>query len=138
MRRLPLLVTLTIVHFPSVSWAQSPTRIYDNTLTRLKNPAPILADHPEFIAPVKEHTRFQAPALIDEVGADLEVRAWRFSYNARGIVEMPNRLLASRTAVIMVHPCGIDDGQGWQTPEPAGDNPAHRPLGQSSLVHVIA
>ena len=24
------------------------------------------------------------------------------------------------TAVIMVHPWGIDDGQGWRTPEPAG------------------
>jgi hypothetical protein len=43
-----------------------------------------------------------------------------FSYNARGIVEMPNRLEAKATAVIMVHPWGIDDGQGWRTPEPAG------------------
>ena len=48
------------------------------------------------------------------------MRAWRFSYNARGIIEMPNRLRAAETAVIMVHPWGIDDGQGWQTPEPAG------------------
>ena len=45
---------------------------------------------------------------------------WRFSYNARGIIEMPNRLRADRTAVIVVHPWGIDDGQGWRTPEPAG------------------
>jgi nicotinamidase-related amidase len=48
------------------------------------------------------------------------VRAWRLSYNARGIIEMPNRLRANKTAVIMVHPWGIDDGQGWNTPEPAG------------------
>ncbi len=48
------------------------------------------------------------------------MRAWRFSYNARGIIEMPNRLRAGQTAVIMVHPWGIDDGQGWNTPEPAG------------------
>jgi nicotinamidase-related amidase len=33
---------------------------------------------------------------------------------------MPNRLRAQNTAVIMVHPWGIDDGQGWNTPEPAG------------------
>ena len=33
---------------------------------------------------------------------------------------MPNRLRADRTAVIVVHPWGIDDGQGWRTPEPAG------------------
>jgi hypothetical protein len=48
------------------------------------------------------------------------VRAWRFSYNARGIIEMPNRLRAAATALIMVHPWGIDDGQGWKTPEPNG------------------
>ncbi len=48
------------------------------------------------------------------------MRAWRFSYNARGIIEMPNHLQAKHTAVIMVHPWGIDDGQGWDTPEPAG------------------
>jgi hypothetical protein len=57
---------------------------------------------------------------VDDPGADLHVRAWRFSYNARGIIEMPNHLKASETAVIMVHPWGIDDGQGWRTPEPAG------------------
>ena len=45
------------------------------------------------------------------------MRAWRFSYNARGIIEVPNRLRADRTAVIVVHPWGIDDGQGWNTPE---------------------
>ena len=57
---------------------------------------------------------------MDDEDADLDVRAWRFSYNARGIIEMPNRLRAAETAVIMVHPWGIDDGQGWKTPEPAG------------------
>jgi hypothetical protein len=33
---------------------------------------------------------------------------------------MPNRLRAEHTAVIVVHPWGIDDGRGWKTPEPAG------------------
>jgi hypothetical protein len=80
----------------------------------------LLADHPEFVEPIRETTRFEAPTLIDEAAADLEVRAWRFSYNARGIIEIPNRLRADRTAVIVVHPWGVDDGQGWQTPEPAG------------------
>lgn len=99
---------------------QSSTRVYENKLTRLKDPKPLLADYPDFVAPVKEQTRFEAPALVDDDGADLDVRAWRFSYNARGIIEMPNHLRASETAVIMVHPWGIDDGQGWITPEPAG------------------
>jgi nicotinamidase-related amidase len=95
-------------------------RIYENRLTRLHDPKPLLADHPEFVEPVHETARYEAPLLVDDPNADLHVRAWRFSYNARGIIEMPNRLEAAKTALIMVHPWGIDDGQGWRTPEPAG------------------
>jgi len=95
-------------------------RIYENRLTPIANPPPLLADYPEFVEPVRELTRYEAPILVDDPGADLDVRAWRFSYNARGIIEMPNRLRADRTALIAVHPWGIDDGQGWRTPEPAG------------------
>lgn len=97
-----------------------PTVTYSNRLQRLENPPPILADHPEFFEPIRELVRYEAPLLVNDVGADLEVRAWRFSYNARGIIEMPNRLRAAETAIVMVHPWGIDDGQGWTTPEPAG------------------
>ncbi|HEV8001380.1 MAG TPA: cysteine hydrolase family protein, partial [Planctomycetaceae bacterium] len=95
-------------------------RSYYNRLTPIENAPPLLADYPEFVQPVIEKTRYEAPVLVDEPGADLSVRAWRFSYNARGIIEMPNRIRADHTAVIMVHPWGIDDGQGWRTPEPAG------------------
>jgi isochorismatase family protein len=95
-------------------------RTYENRLTRIRNPKPLLADYPEFVEPVRETARFEAPVLVDDPGADLHVRAWRFSYNARGIIEVPNRLRARETAVIMVHPWGVDDGQGWRTPEPAG------------------
>lgn len=95
-------------------------RVYVNTLQRIENPRPLLADHPEFFEPIIEEAHFEAPAIVDDADADLHVRAWRFSYNARGIIEMPNHLRASETAVIMVHPWGIDDGQGWNSPEPAG------------------
>src|SRR5437588_11675963 len=95
-------------------------RIYHNHLAPMVHPKPLLADHPEFIEPVRETARFEAPALVDEQDADLHVRAWRYSYNARGIIEMPNHLRADATALIMVHPWGTDDGQGWNTPEPAG------------------
>src|SRR5262245_28549626 len=97
----------------------SSTRTYHNKLTPIKHPQPLLADYPEFVQPVIEETRFEAPILIDDPQADLSVRAWRFSYNARGIVEVPNRLRARDTAIVMVHPWGVDDGQGWNTPEPA-------------------
>jgi hypothetical protein len=100
--------------------SQGGTRIYENRLTPIADPKPLLADYPRFVEPIRETARFEAPTLVDDPGADLDVRAWRFSYNARGIVEVPNRLRSDRTAVIVVHPWGIDDGQGWTTPEPAG------------------
>lgn len=100
--------------------ADGAARVYENRLTPIRDPGPLLGDHPEFVEPVRETRRFEAPALVDDPGADLEVRAWRFCYNARGIIEMPNRLRAADTAVIMVHPWGVDDGSGWRTPEPAG------------------
>ncbi len=89
-------------------------------LTPIRNPKPLLADFPEWVEPIRETNRFEAPILVDDPDADLLVRAWRFSYNARGIIEMPNKLRSKDTAIIMVHPWGIDDGQGWNTPEPAG------------------
>ncbi len=102
------------------SAAEPEQRSYENRMTPIDHPQPLLADHPEFVQPVIERRRFEAPVLIDEKGADMRVRAWRFSYNARGIIEVPNRIRADRTAVIMVHPWGIDDGHGWNTPQPAG------------------
>jgi hypothetical protein len=95
-------------------------RTYPNRLTRIANPKPILADYPQYFEPVRELVHYEAPILVDDASADLSVRAWRFSYNARGIIEIPNRLKAADTALVMVHPWGIDDGQGWRTPEPAG------------------
>src|SRR5215207_9808237 len=75
------------------------TRKYENRLTPIKDPKPLLADHPEWVEPIKELTRYEAPILVDDKDANLHVRAWRFSYNARGIIEMPNRLKASETAL---------------------------------------
>ncbi len=95
-------------------------RAYKNTLTPIQRPQPLLGDHPEWVEPIRETNRWEAPAIVNDPDADLHVRAWRWSYNARGIIEMPNHLRASQTAIIMVHPWGIDDGQGWNTPEPAG------------------
>ena len=105
--------------FVAAAGAQE-ARTYQNRLTPIKDAKPLLADHPEFIEPIRESARFEAPILVDDKDADLDVRTWRFSYNARGIIEMPNRLKASATALIVVHPWGVDDGQGWKMPEPAG------------------
>jgi hypothetical protein len=118
MRRLESIVLA--ICFAGAGYGEETTRAYENRLALLKDPPPLLNDFPEFVEPVRELRRFEAPILVNDEGADLSVRAWRFSYNARGIIEMPNRLRADKTAVIMVHPWGIDDGQGWRTPEPAG------------------
>lgn len=115
-----LFFTFSLILYSQLTNAGEEIRVYHNTLKKLKAPSPLLADHPEFIQPIEELRRFEAPLLVDDEGADLSVRAWRFSYNARGIIEIPNKIRADKTAVIMVHPWGIDDGQGWKTPEPAG------------------
>lgn len=98
----------------------SEVRIYENRLTKIVSPRPILGDYPEFFEPIYEQSHFEAPAIVVDRDADLEVRAWRFSYNARGIIEIPNSLSAAHTAIIMVHPWAIDDRWGWKTPEPNG------------------
>jgi hypothetical protein len=95
-------------------------RTYQNSLRKLESPQPILADYPEYFEPIRELIHYEAPPIVEDPGADLEVRAWRFSYNARGIIEVPNTLRATETAIIMVHPWAIDDSWGWKTPEPNG------------------
>lgn len=126
MRRSSILVAVVIAPWVLCVAGAAPeeptgkTRTYSNRLTPITDPQPILADFPQFVAPIEETARFEAPVLVNDPEADLEVRAWRFSYNARGIIEVPNHLRSDRTAIVVVHPWGIDDGQGWDTPEPAG------------------
>ncbi len=97
-----------------------PKRIYQNTLKKLDNPPPLLADYPEFFQPIEEETRYEAPVLVDDPAATIDVRAWRFSYNARGIIEMPNRLNGAETAVIMVHPWGSTTARAGRLPNRPG------------------
>ena len=114
------IVTLVFALIASALIAEEGKRSYENKLTSIRHPKPLLADYPQWVEPVRETNRWEAPAVVVDPDADLHVRAWRWSYNARGIIEVPNHLRASQTALIMVHPWGIDDGQGWNTPEPAG------------------
>ncbi len=93
---------------------------YTNRLESLPAGPPILGDYPEYLEPLQCEKRFLAPPLVDDPEGDLRVRAWRYWYNARGIVETENRLQAGATALVMVHPWGLDDGAGLQTPDPAG------------------
>ena len=110
-------------------------RVYWNRLTKIQSPRAILADYPEFFEPIIEQSHFLAPAIVEDPEADLDVRAWRFSYNARGIIEMPNRLRGDQTAIIMVHPWAIDDSWGWKTPQPHGVADFCTPSGTATVSH---
>lgn len=120
MKRFIPISLLGALAIPFLLHAADGTRTYENKLTPIKRPKPLLADYPEWVEPIRETNRWEAPAIVNDDGADLHVRVWRWSYNARGVIETPNDLRASQTAIIMVHPWGIDDGQGWNSPEPAG------------------
>lgn len=93
---------------------------YPNRLTPIAAPPPLLADFPEYVEPVQADRRFLASPLVDDANGSLRVRSWRFRYNARGIIEMENRLDPAATAVLVVHPWGVDDGHGLRSPQPAG------------------
>ena len=106
------LIAIAVVVTSAVFGHHSHDTTYDASLQINPEPRPILDGL------IDDTNRFVARPLIDEGG--LVVRSWRYSYNARGIIEMVNRLDGDKTALIVVHPWGIDDGQGWQSPEPAG------------------
>lgn len=116
----PLIILLPMLLGNGALFSQENKTAYQNHLVKIANPRPLLADYPDFFEPILEEAHYEAPALIKDPGADLRVRAWRFSYNARGIIEIPNHLKADQTAVIVVHPWAIDDSWGWKTPQPNG------------------
>jgi hypothetical protein len=93
---------------------------YSLRLKRIRRPRPLLADYPQYLEPLKTENRFESPPLVNDRNGRLQLRSWRYWYNARGIVEMENRLDPRATAIVMVHPWGIDDGVGLKTSEPAG------------------
>ncbi len=115
--------------------------VYTMSLQPLDNPKPLLADYPQWVEPVRELTHYEAPILVNDPEANLSVRAWRYSYHVRGIIEVPNQLQGSATALIVVHPWGIDDEQGWKTPDPAGVaffcTPAKNHLWQRHVAEVV-
>ncbi len=94
--------------------------VYENRLRPLRNARPLLANWPEFVLPIHERVHYEAPPLVRDENATLQLRTWRYSYHCRGIVEMDAQLAGRHTAVVVVHPWGIEDGQGWREPEPAG------------------
>lgn len=84
------------------------------------NPAPetLLGDWPAYVEPIEvdDLPRYEEAPLVDDAAADLLVRAWRFEPTL-GIVESDNELRSDTTALVMVHPWGIEDGQGWAWPQ---------------------
>src|SRR5438552_435002 len=54
-------VTLLALSTIIIAAEPAKTRTYENRLTRLVDPKPLLADHPEFVEPVRELTRYEDP-----------------------------------------------------------------------------
>ena len=59
---------------PPIHGAET-NRVYENRLVPLTNGPPLLADHPEFVQPIEELGRYEAPAIVNDARADLHVRA---------------------------------------------------------------
>jgi len=99
--------------------------------TPIVAPDTILGDWPAsdvdwtlYVEPIApgEFARFTGPPLVDTTGGDLFVRAWNYTASVPGlgvpgIVESRNVLRSDETALILVHPWGIEDGQGWGYPQ---------------------
>src|SRR5690349_11568636 len=74
---LPIVITFIAFTVHSANTDQA-THPYTNALTPIKNPQPLLADHPDWIEPIRETNRWEAAAVVNDPGADLDVRAWRW------------------------------------------------------------
>lgn len=85
----------------------------------IADPDPILDDWPAYVDPIApgDYDRYRDDPIVQDIGADLLVRAWRWSDALGGVLEAENRLRSDATALILVHPWGIDDGQGWGWPQ---------------------
>ncbi len=96
------------------------TRPVNLNLQPLPNAGPLLNQFPEFVQPLRPTRQFGTAAVVDDADPTISVRSWRYSYHARGVIVSENRLRGDQTAMVVVHPWGIDDGQGWKSPQPAG------------------
>ena len=100
--------------------------------TPIDNPKPILNDWPanaqvdwtQYVEPIApdEFARYEGPAVVNDPDGDMTIRAWNYMPNVPeqggpGIVETVNVVDSKKTAVILVHPWGIEDGQGWGNPQ---------------------
>lgn len=98
----------------------------------ITNPDTILGDWPadsqvdwtQYVEPIPpgEFKRYSGPTLVNTPEGDMTIRAWKYMPNVPeqggpGIVETVNVVDSNKTAVILVHPWGIEDGQGWGHPQ---------------------
>ncbi len=94
---------------------------YDNRIKKIKAPSPLLKGNQSMISTVyNSEERYEGNPLIYNKGADIVVRAWRYSHRVRGIIELNNYIDSEKTAVIIVHPWGVDDDNLLNTSEPCG------------------
>lgn len=74
-RQLAIGVAGFVVAAAALAPAGEPTWVYQNKLVPMERPQTILADHPQWVEPIREVVHYEAPALVSDEGADLAVRA---------------------------------------------------------------
>ena len=60
---IPFVFALALAVAPATPAQEAKPRVYKNRLTPIRDPKPLLADHPEFIEPVREVARFNGYAV---------------------------------------------------------------------------
>lgn len=104
----------------SAEQKETPTIIeYENTLTPIPS-TPLLGYNPDFFDPIYEELHYEASPLIMDPNGTLKVRVWRYSYNARGIIELDNYLDPEKTAILIAHPWGVEHVPLWMDPNRSG------------------
>lgn len=71
------------VFMNKVNTGKQITKSYSNTLEKIENPLPLLADYPEYVEPLQYEYRYLAPPVVHEESGQLLVRSWRYWYKAR-------------------------------------------------------
>ncbi len=117
---------------PNASQPAAPGRTYLNKLTRSQPTAAVGRSSRVRRAGTRNGALRSAGTGGRRRGADLHVRAWRFSYNARGIIEMPNRLIGQDGASSWCIPGASTTARAGARPSPPAP-PTFAPIEKNHL-----
>jgi len=68
MRTIVVAIGLSLLALSTRLDADDGPRAYENKLSRIQHPKPLLADYPEWVEPIREKNRWEAPAIVMDSG----------------------------------------------------------------------